>query len=78
MRVLTFCSICLVQLVWFFFNYVNYSNSKWPLKGHFRIVFSQKLMRSLADFAVYSCQKKISAGNFFLQCAIEYFFASWP
>ena len=73
-RVLTFCSICMVQLFCFDFElrkyYKNYSNSKWPLDSHFKIVCSQMLIRSLNDIAVHICQiKRKSAGNFFLKCA---------
>ena len=31
----------------------KFSNLKWPLNGHFKIVYSQKLIRSLADIAVH-------------------------
>ena len=57
----------------------TYSNSKWPLDGHFKIVCSQKWIRSLADIAVHICQiKRRYAGNFFLKRANEYFFVSGP
>ena len=47
-------------------------------KGHFKIVCSQKVIRSLADIAVHISQIKRSAGNFFLKRAKEYFFVSGP
>ena len=34
------------------------------LKGHFEIVRSHKLIRSMADIAVHICQIKRSDGNF--------------
>ena len=44
--------------------------SKWPLDIHFKIVCSQKIIRSLTDIAVHICQiKRKSARNFFLKCA---------
>ena len=49
------------------------------INGHFKIVCSQKLIRSLADIDVHICQiKRISAGIFFLKRANEYFFVSSP
>ena len=67
-----------------FLSYVNITKLlkfflKWPLNGHFKIVWSQKLFRSLADIAVHICQiKRRSAGNVFLKRANEYFFVSGP
>ena len=47
--------------------------------GHFKIICSQKLIRSLADIAVHISKiKRRSAGNFFLKRAKEYFFVSGP
>ena len=46
------------------------------LDHYFKIVCSQKLIRSLA---VYICQiRRRSAGNFFLKRANKYFFVSGP
>ena len=59
--VLKHCSICMVQLFCFVFElrkyHKNFLKSKW-LNGHFKIVCSQKLIRSLADIAVHIRQKK--------------------
>ena len=44
-----------------------------------KIVCSQKVIRLLADNAVYICQiRRRSAGNFFLKRANKYFFVSGP
>ena len=44
---------------------------------HFKIVCSQKLIRSLADIAEHICQiKRRSDVNFILKRAKEYFFIS--
>ena len=55
-------------LLCFFITQISqyYSNSKWPCSGlHFKIVCSQKIIKSLADIAVHICQmKRRSAGNF--------------
>ena len=49
------------------------------LDHYFKIVCSQRLIRSLADIAVYICQIiRRSAGNFFLKRANKYFFVSGP
>ena len=58
--VLTFCSICMVQLFCFVFElrkYLsqNFSNLK---NDHFKIICSQKLIRSLVDIAVHISQIK--------------------
>ena len=46
---------------------------------HFKIVCSQKVIRSLTGIAVHICQiKRKSAGNFFLKCANKYFLVSGP
>ena len=49
-----FCSIYMVQLFCIDFELrkfilQNYSNSKWPLDIHFKMVCFQKLIRSLTD-----------------------------
>ena len=54
-RVLTFCSICMVQLFCFVFELHTWAYHK--------TVCSQKLIRTFADIAVHICQIKRSAGN---------------
>ena len=62
-----------------FLSYLNITKLLRLLNSHFKIVCSQKLIRSLADIAVHICQiKRISAGNFFLERANEYFFVHGP
>ena len=59
----------MVQLFCFFFELSKYHKiikinfweqtiSKWPFSGHFEIVCSQKLIRSLTDTAEHICQIK--------------------
>ena len=56
--VLTFCIICMVQLFCFDFVLRKYYKITQIQHGHFKIVCSQKLIRSLIDIAVHICQKK--------------------
>ena len=72
-------SIFMVQLFFFVLGLRKYHKiTQIQINGHFEIVCSQKLIRSLADIAVHICQIKISAGNFFLKRVSEYFFVSGP
>ena len=57
--VLTFCSIRMVQLYCFVFKLREYHKITQIQNGrHFKIVCSQKFIRSLADIAVHVCQIK--------------------
>ena len=70
MWILTLCSICMVQLFCFDFELRKDYKITQIQNGHFKIVCSQKLIRSLTDIAVHICQiKRKSARNFFLKCA---------
>ena len=47
------------------------------INGHFTIVFSQKLIRSLAEIADYICKiKRRSDGNYFMKRSSEHFVVS--
>ena len=70
MRDITFCLLFMVQ-PFCFFSYINITN------GHFKIVCSQKLIKSLTDIAEHICHiKRRSDGNFFPKCANKHFFVS--
>ena len=67
-------AFCFVFVLRKYHNLKKIKNSRY-INGHFKIVRSQTLIRSLADIAVHISQiKRRSAGNFFLKCAKEYFF----
>ena len=78
--VLTFFSICMVQLFCFVFELRKYHKiSQIRKNSHLKIICSQKLIRSLADIAVHNSKiERRPAGNFFLKRAKEYFFVSGP
>ena len=60
------------------FGNENESSPALSLDYYFKIVCSQKLIRSLAGIAVHICLIRRSAGNFFLKRANKYFFVRCP
>ena len=79
MRVLTFCSIYKVRLLSFVLSYVNITELL-KFKMNAKRPFWNRLLPEVnqADIAVYICQIKRPAGNFFLKRANEYCIVSGP